>query len=114
MLTLTLNDAAEVFQAHPRTILRALTNTPNPYWTEDHNPSVTYEDLAVAYACHKDTLRRVFEGRDSLLTPGQAAEELKIPPRTFRYRSYPSMRCGGIVRYSRALMLQRHFNKWET
>jgi hypothetical protein len=114
MTTILLNDAALAFKAHPRTLLRAVSGSPNPYWTEDHNPTISVEDLATAYSCSVGVLARIFEGRDILLTPAEAAKEIEVPDRTFRYRDYPSIRHGGIVRYARSRLLQRHYNKWET
>lgn len=114
MTNIRLNDAAEVFKAHPRTLLRAITGTANPYWTEDHNPPIVIEELAVAYGCNLGLLSRIFDGRDKLLTPAEAAKEVDVPDRTFRYRGYPSIRNGGIVRYARSALLQRHFRNWET
>jgi hypothetical protein len=113
MITVTLNEASKVFKAHPRTILRAITRTPNPYWAEDFNPDIVVSELAQAYSCGNGLMKRLFEGRDFLLTPTEAARELEIPDRTFRYRKYPSVRNGGIVRYPRSSLLHRHYKKWD-
>jgi hypothetical protein len=113
MTTITLNEAANKIQAHPRTILRAISGEPNPYWTDDHNPDISIVELAKAYECNIGIMQRVIDGRDMFLTPSQAASMLKIPDRTFRYRKYRSIRHGGIVRYSRAVLLQRNYKKWE-
>ena len=113
MAYVSLNRAAEKFKAHPRTLLRAISGEPNPYWTEDWNPDINIEDLCKAYNCKEKMLNKVFQGKEDLLTPAEAVDELGIPDRTFRYRKYPNIKNGGIVRYVRSKMLQIHFTKWE-
>ena len=106
-----LNEAAEAFRVHPRTILRAIEGEENVYWTEDHDPDIKVSELAAAYGCKPAVLNRVFEGRDSLLTADEAAKELGIRPRTFRRDRPRHLKHGGIVRYERSVIVTRAFGE---
>lgn len=104
--TLTLNNAAVHFRVHPRTIVRALSDKINVFWNEDFNPLISVTALANAYSMNEKLLIRVLDNRDILLKPAEAAKEIKTPPRTFRWRGYKvAARKGGIVRYSRAQVI---------
>lgn len=114
MKTTTLNKAAACFNVHPRTILRALSDKVNVYWNDDFNPNIDITVLANSYSMNEKVLLRVLAGRDVLLKPDQAAKELKVPPRTFRWRKYhAAARKGGIVRYSRSQIINEHLLRWE-
>ena len=102
-----LNEVARVFAVHPRTILRAITGNINEYWTEGHNPEVDLTKVAKAYGCTVFDLKAILEGRDSLLTPDQAAAELQVQPRTFRNHKPRHLKSGGIVRYLRSVIVKR-------
>ena len=109
-----LNTAADRFEVHPRTILRALSDQVNVYWNTDFNPHIDVNLLASAYSMDARILVRVFQGRDSLLKPTEASRQLKVPPRTFRWRRYKAAaRKGGIVRYSRSQVINEHLLKWD-
>lgn len=108
-----LNDAADVIQCHPRTVLRKMTKNKHPYWTEDFNPSVSMEDVAAAFECSLNVFKRCVAGHDNFLTPQEAWEEIAKAPRTFKYRKYiPAIRNGGIVRYSRLSLLKQHGDRY--
>lgn len=97
-----LNTAAKVIQCHPRTVLRAIYVDPNPYWAPGYNPDFDMEEVAGYFDVKLSIFRRCAEGRDTFLKPLEASTELKVIPRTFRYRHYePTIRVGRIVRYSR-------------
>ena len=109
----TLKAAADAFQVHPRTIVRALSGKHNTYWSEDINEdSYAISDIAKAYGLDPAALRRVFEKRDALLTPDEAAEVVGVKPRTFRepnrINRYTHARAehGRIVRYLKSKMLE--------
>lgn len=115
--TVTLEEAARAFGVHPRTILRAINQSHNTYWTEDSDSDVLQiADIAKAYGLKTSTnakgektsaLVPVFEGRDSLLRADEAAEILGMAARTFRkhlmrrgiHRRWGRVSCGGITRY---------------
>lgn len=109
--SITLEAAAEIFQVHPRTIVRALTGQHNTYWSEDinHNMYSVY-DIANAYNTSVEEINRVIEGREAFLKPDQAAILLGIRPRTFRDRvkakCYRKVQNGGIVRYVRSKIIE--------
>lgn len=109
-----LNTAAERFDVHPRTILRALSDEVNVYWNTDFDPFIDLTMLANSYSMSSRVLVRVIQGRDRLLKPSEAAGELKVPPRTFRWRKYKAAaRKGGIVRYSRSQIINEHLLRWD-
>jgi hypothetical protein len=108
---LKLDEAAKVIGCHPRTVLRAMTGEPNPYWAEGHNPELSVETLAEAFDCGLAVMKRCVDGRDEFLRPERACELLKVIPRTFRYRRYvPAIRKNRTVRYSE---LQIKKEQWE-
>lgn len=109
--TVTLIGAAEIFDVHPRTIVRALSGEHNTYWYEDSNEDVyAVEDIASAYGMTAFELARCIEGRDSLVKPDEAAEILGVNPRTFRNRvqagKYKKIANGGVVRYLKSKILE--------
>ena len=104
--TVTLEEAARVFGVHPRTILRAINQAHNTYWSEDSNEDVIQiEAIAQAYGISIKALVAVFEGRDSLLRADEAAEILGMAARTFRKHlddratKWGRVSHGGITRY---------------
>lgn len=104
--SVTLGEAAEEFGVHPRTILRAINQDHNTYWTEDSNDDVMkIADIANAYGTRPAALVAVFEGRDSLLRADEAAEVLGVAARTFRKHldknsvKWGRISYGGITRY---------------
>lgn len=104
---ITLEAAANVFGVHPRTIVRAVYNKHNVYWSEDSNEDrYEIDTIAEAYGLHPRELRQIIEKRDALLKPDEAAEVLSIKPRTFRDRvkagAYRKIAHGSIVRYLRS------------
>lgn len=110
--TMTLDDIAKMMQCHPRTVLRAVERVSNPYWTDDHNPSIKLTDLAEAYGCKALTFERVLKGQETIMTSKEAAEVLGIQPRTFR-RKRPNrcLRSGGIVRFESTVINGMKFDK---
>jgi len=102
---LSLNHIAELFQVHPRTILRAVEQDVNAYWADDHNPAVSIKELADAYGCKPQIIIRLAENRDSLLNASEAAKMMKIRPRTFRRNRPRCLRSGGIVRFERSIIV---------
>ena len=108
VVTVMLDDAAAMLDIHPRTVLRAITNDPNIYWAEGHNPELKLNKLVVAYEMDRATVDEVIAGLDVYLKPDKAREYVsklegrKVPIRTFRHRLYPKgARTARVVRYSR-------------
>ena len=104
--TVTLTEAAKAFGVHPRTILRAIEQDHNTYWTEDSDDDVLQiADIAKAYNVSTKALVAVFEGRDSLLRADEAADVIGMAARTFRKHldreasKWGRVSCGGITRY---------------
>lgn len=104
--TVTLGEAAEAFDVHPRTILRAISKSHNTYWTEDSNDDVLQiAEIAGAYGIRPAALVAVFEGRDSLMSADKAAQIMGMAARTFRKHlddntlKWGRLSCGGITRY---------------
>jgi len=104
--TVTLKEAAKAFGVHPRTILRAIEQDHNTYWTEDSDGDVMQiADIAKAYGVPTKALVAVFEGRDSLLRADEAAEVIGMAARTFRKHldmqsaKWGRVSYGGITRY---------------
>ena len=104
--TVTLKEAAEAFGVHPRTILRAIKQAHNTYWTEDSDGDVMQiADIAKAYGVPTKALVAVFEGRDSLLRADEAADVIGMAARTFRKHldakavKWGRVSYGGITRY---------------
>lgn len=104
--TVTLQEAADAFGVHPRTILRAIERKHNTYWYEDSNNDVIQiAYIAQAYGVKPFMLVPVFEGRDSLLRADEAAEVLGMAARTFRKQldkhatKWGRISHGGITRY---------------
>lgn len=101
-MQVSLDQAAAVIGCHQRTILRATTGKPNPYWSESYNPVLEVDDIAEGFGCNAEMLEGVFRGNDKLLTPKEAAKRLKIVERALRYRNLtPMIKHGGVVRYSK-------------
>ena len=104
--TVTLEEAATAFSVHPRTVLRAIRQDHNTYWTEDSNGDVMQiADIADAYGISTKALVAVFEGRDALLRADEAAEVIGMAARTFRKHlpksavKWGRVSYGGITRY---------------
>ncbi len=104
--TVTLKEAAKAFGVHPRTILRAIEQDHNTYWTEDiDGDAMQIADIAKAYGVPTKALVAVFEGRDSLLRADEAAEVIGMAARTFRKHldakatKWGRVSYGGITRY---------------
>ena len=106
--TVTLGEAARVFRVHPRTILRAINQSHNTYWTEDSDSDVMQiADIAKAYGVKPYALVAVFESRDSLLRADEAADVIGMAARTFRKhlrrkgtpKKWGRVSHGGITRY---------------
>lgn len=108
-----LAQAAEAFKVHPRTILRALSQQQNPYWTEDINDDpISIEKLAEAYGTTVHFLNRVFDERDEILTVSEAALILGVSDRALRRRrtskKTPTIRTlshGGVVRFVKSQII---------
>lgn len=110
---ITLEAASKAFRVHPRTIVRAIANEHNTYWSEDINHKMyKVADIANAYQVTLPILGRILENRDGLLTPEEAADLLEIRPRTFRrhmekgYYSNAKVKHGKIVRYIKSKMIE--------
>lgn len=97
----TLIEAARILKLHPRTILRAISRKPNPYWAPGYDEPVFIRDLVRVFNARSTLLAAVFLDRKPLLTPTDGAKLLKLNYDTFRKRRYPAViRKGHIVRYS--------------
>ena len=100
-MKLELNELADLLKVHPRTILRHITGEANPYWTDDHNPEIDLDVVALVFDCDVNFLKSVLDGKNKMLTQKEGARFLDIPVRKFRYRKYKTvLRAGTIVRYS--------------
>lgn len=98
-----LREAAAALRVHPRTVLRHVTGESNPYWAPGYEDEAQVDEGAVALGLDMDPrlLLRVLRGRDKLFSQQEAADHVKVPVRTFRYRGYPAaVRKRGLVRYS--------------
>jgi len=117
---ITLEAASKAFRVHPRTIVRAIANEHNTYWSEDINHKM-YKvlDIAKAYTVTPAILGRILDNRDVLLTPEEAAELLKVAPRTFRrhmekgYYLNARVKHGKIVRYIKSKMIEHAIRNME-
>ena len=104
----TLNDFAEKLKCHPRTVLRAVLDHPNPYWKKSYNIDLKIEEVARAYQCDVKTLTKIMEGKDSLLTLDEGAKMWGISKRAFFYRDYPvTCRSGRTTRYSKKDVIEK-------
>lgn len=121
MVDISLGDAADAFHVHPRTILRAISKEHNTYWYEDSNDDMLLvEDIAKAYGTTSQLLGPVFDGRDDLLLPSEAAQTLGIAARTFRKhlqkgagRGWGRVGYGGITRYLRSRIIAAAIDRSE-
>jgi hypothetical protein len=114
MMMALLNDIAKALKVHPRTVCRAYTGVRNTYWSEDHNPELEIDKVAMAFGCPPHILRHALEGTDEFLSMKEAAQELGLKPRTFRWRNYTrTIRHGGVARYSRNKLLNENFRDWD-
>ena len=111
-----LNVVAKTLGLHPRTVLRAVTGEANPYWTEGHNPSLTYVSVLQAFNCTRKQFDLLLNGEDLLMTPSEACELLKISKRTLRYRRAegeltPMIARGSVVYYTRTHLIENELGK---
>lgn len=101
-MKITIREAADVLEVHPRTIVRALAGKENVHWPEE--TAVNHTEVATAFDFPPVYLVRAFGDGDAdkLLNAQQAADFLGLKLATFRYRKPPKLIvCGGVVRYSR-------------
>lgn len=107
-----LTTVAETLGIHPRTVLRAISNEANPYWTPKFDPSVEMSDITEAFGCTSTEFRRLLNGDDQLMSPDEACIFLNMSKRTLRYRRaegelVPTVARGSVVRYSRRHLAER-------
>lgn len=109
--TITLAAAAKLFKVHPRTIVRAVADDYNAYWTPDSDEDI-YEiaDIAAAFGVKDHLIRCLLDERDELVTAQEAAAYLGIAGRTFRVRvregRYDKIKRGGITRYRKSQVIE--------
>lgn len=120
---MTLNDVADLFRVHPRTLLRALTGQKHPYWVSGYNPQAPsisckfnytagactfkqpgynlsiFSCLLCAYGGTAKQMQAVLDGTDQLLTRTEAARRYGRSVRVFQSRNLPALRHGQTVRY---------------
>ena len=101
-LRTTLGEATRILKLHPRTILRAISKESNPYWADGYDCPVDTQDLSKAFKVKPMLMDAVFLDKKPLLRPNEAAELLKMNPRTFRTHHYPAIikKGNSIVRFS--------------
>ncbi len=104
-----LDEYAEALSLHPRTVLRYLTGTKNPYWVEGENPTIPVNDVAEVFNIRPKTLIKVLRNRDSLLSQTEAVEFTGLNRSTFQNRDYDAeIRMSKIVRYLYSRLVDQH------
>jgi len=105
-MKIALSDVALILSVHPRTVVRAF---------KEHGMEVGYDsvvqvdDVGKVFDFDPEYLRRVVSHQDTLLKPADAAAELSLALRTFRYRDYPVLISKNrVVRYSRNDIVKSH------
>lgn len=91
---------AERFDVHPKTILRAVFDTPNPSdWAPDEQPIAK---VAAAFNMRPVVLYNVMKGREHLKDAEQAAKIMGLSVRRFHQKKAvkAAARHGRIVRYA--------------
>lgn len=93
---------ADALRVNPRTILRALTGNPNEYWAPSHNPVIHLADVARIYNVSTHSLIALLNKEDSVLSPKEAADQLRVTKRTLRDnpKYTPLVTGAGFIRYS--------------
>jgi len=89
-----LQQVAKALKIHPRTIMRYVTQSPNPDFDEDSNHEIDIDLLAFMLEVPNDQIepfRRVMRGRDKAITPTELCAIYQITIRTFRNRTYPRL-----------------------
>lgn len=98
---ISLNKAAELLKAHPRTVLRALTGEENPYWAKDEDQEVDEDKLCRALSIEKKVWNNVKSNRDAFLTRDEVMKAHEIGRTTFKRRGYPvAAKMNRLRRYS--------------
>lgn len=91
---------AERFDVHPKTILRAVFDTPNPSdWAPDEQP---LSKVAAAFSMKPLVLYNVMKGREHLKDAEQAAKIMGVSVRRFHQKKAVKAvaRHGRTVRYA--------------
>lgn len=111
--TMKLNDIAEIFRVHPRTILRHIKHDDKAYWVKGYNPDIYTSILIETMSVEPHVLVRIINGTDELLTPTEASKFLQIAHRTFSFRKYgAAIRAAKTVRYSSIDIANEHIDKY--
>lgn len=105
--TIPLEEMANYFQVHPRTILRAVEGRHNVHWHDALNKDpVNVTKVAQAYGLTRERLVEVINGENCLLTATEVAFVTGYTDRTMRHylqtkipNDWGKVKCGGIVRY---------------
>lgn len=99
-----LDDVADVFDVHPRTILRALTGNPTEYWAPSHNPRLPIKEVSTRFQIPLISLCTLLRGDEEVYTPTEAASLLDMSVRAFRNkRKYKPLIVGaGFLRFAKA------------
>lgn len=105
-MKIALSDVAAILSVHPRTVVRAYQKAGLP---AGYDSVLTVEDVGKVFDFDPIYLQRVVSHQDTLLKAEDAAGELSLALRTFRYRDYPVLiRKERVVRYSRNDIVKFH------
>lgn len=109
-----LKEISNAIGVHPRTVLRAVEQKSNSYWTPFYDPALKLSEVAVAFRCDKNALGKLIRtGEPDLFDQEAAAEYVGMSLRYFRKRGYrPFIHCGHkVIRYTRG-QCERYRNEW--
>lgn len=117
--TAPLKEIAGALKIHPRSLLRALTGTPNPNYV-GHNPDIDLVEVAIAYNVELDRLISIIKGYDELMTKKEAMAHIsflqnkEIDRNLFWLRGYPALIVGPhkaqnrLLRFSKRDIVEYH------
>lgn len=104
-----LSDIAEVFDCHPRTILRAYEGNPTEYWAPKHNPRLRLSVVAERFQISKAQIALLLIDEEKVYPPAETAELLGISLRTLRAKAMykPLITGAGFLRFG-----EKDIAKW--
>ena len=106
-MKIALSDVAAILSVHPRTVVRAYNKAGID---AGYDSVLEVDEVGKVFNFDPVYIQRVVSRQDSLLKPEDAAAELSLALRTFRYRDYPVLvRKDRVVRYSRNDIIKFHF-----
>jgi hypothetical protein len=109
LINFKLNEYSEALKLHPRTILRHLSGSPNPYWIPGHDVDIPIVEVTEVFGVDLKTLLKILKGRDSFLTQKEAIKFTGLKKATFRTRDYSAeIKMKKIVRYLYSKLVDQH------